>query len=82
VNPCFAIIDRLAITLDNTFMASTAARIKQTRGKARNTAVKRPARRLSNASLLKLAAKRRPPQRWYDEQTDPTKPEPSRTREH
>ena len=37
---------------------------------------KRPAKRLSNAQLLKLAAKRRPPQSWYDQTIDPTKPAP------
>jgi hypothetical protein len=35
---------------------------------------KRPIKPLSNAQLLKLAAKKRPPQSWYEEQIDPTKP--------
>jgi hypothetical protein len=41
----------------------------------RKPAAKAPARPLSHAQLLKLAAKHRPPQSWYDETIDPTKPE-------
>jgi hypothetical protein len=33
---------------------------------------------MTNARLLKLAAKHRPPQSWYDEQDDPTKPASSK----
>ena len=35
-------------------------------------------RKLSNAELLKLAQKHKPPQAWYDEGTDPFKPKPKR----
>jgi hypothetical protein len=38
---------------------------------------KAPPRQLTNARLLKLAAKNRPPKSWYDEQDDPTKPSPT-----
>jgi hypothetical protein len=36
---------------------------------------KRSSKPLSNAQLLKLAAKQRPPQSWYEESVDPTKPQ-------
>jgi hypothetical protein len=39
------------------------------------------ARRLSNATLLKLAARHRPPQTWYEDQTDPTQPATGNHRE-
>jgi hypothetical protein len=42
---------------------------------ARKAAPKRPRRKLSNAQLLKLAARSRPPQSWFDDTTDPTRPE-------
>jgi hypothetical protein len=48
-----------------------------TKAKRKPKATKAPKRStepISNARLLKLAAKRRPPQSWYDDQTDPTKP--------
>jgi hypothetical protein len=50
---------------------ASVARKKLPRKKAR----KASAKPLTNAELLKLAAKHRPPQSWYDEQIDPTKPE-------
>ena len=40
----------------------------------RKPASKAGSARLSNAQLLKLAAKNKPPQAWYDEQANPTKP--------
>jgi hypothetical protein len=43
-------------------------------------AKKKPTKRLSNDQLLKLAAKRRPPQSWYDEKDDPTQPAPKGSR--
>jgi len=43
-------------------MASKAAPVKRSSKKA----AKPRARRLSNAKLLKLAAKHRPPQAWFD----------------
>ena len=33
---------------------------------------------LSNAELLRLAQKNKPPQTWYDEGIDPFKPKPKR----
>jgi hypothetical protein len=50
-----------------------ATHTKRSKSKVR-TPSKPRARRLSNAELLKLAAKNQPPQHWYDEQADPTKP--------
>lgn len=35
-------------------------------------------RKLSNAELLRLAQKHKPPQEWYDEATDPFKAKPKR----
>jgi hypothetical protein len=55
--------------MDNLGMATKVQRAKPVR---RRKAAARP---LNNARLLKLAAKHRPPQSWYDEQVDPTKPE-------
>jgi hypothetical protein len=50
-------------------MATTAAR----KTKPRKT--KRPAKAaLSNTQLLKLARRSRPPQTWYDENTNPFEP--------
>jgi hypothetical protein len=43
----------------------------------RRPASKTGAGRLSNSQLLKLAAKHKPPQAWYDQQDDPTKPAPA-----
>jgi hypothetical protein len=58
---------------------SMAAPNKTTRKKSqRPTSAKARVRPLSNARLLKLAAKSRPPQSWYDETIDPTKPAPAR----
>ena len=53
-------------------MPSTATRAKRKK-KARKP--KARARRLTHSQLLKLAAKHRPPQSWYDEQIDPMKPQ-------
>jgi hypothetical protein len=61
-------------------MATTTTRAKRAGLKPRKA--KPSARALSSAALLKLAAKHRPPQRWYDEQADPTKPKSSRRHEH
>jgi hypothetical protein len=41
----------------------------------RKSAKRRSAPTLSNAQLLKLAQKNRPPQSWFDEQSDPTQPQ-------
>jgi hypothetical protein len=48
--------------------------------KASRPRPKYAAKELSNAELLKLAAKHHPPQAWYDEQIDPTKPAASNGR--
>jgi hypothetical protein len=50
--------------------ASTTNLKRATRKKTRKHTQK-----LSNAQLLKIAARSRPPQSWYDETTDPTKPQ-------
>ncbi len=42
--------------------------------------VKASDKQLSNAELLKLAVKNRPPQAWYDDESDPTKPAASNGR--
>jgi len=57
-------------------MPSTKQQIK----KAPKKRISPPEKRLSNAALLKLAARHRPPQQWYDDQVDPTKPAPSNGR--
>jgi len=59
-------------------MPTPAAKTSRKRAKASSKARLRP---LPNAALLKLAAKHRPPQSWYDENIDPTKPERSPRRE-
>jgi hypothetical protein len=51
-------------------MPSTKQQIK----KAPKKRISPPGKRLSNTALLKLAAGHRPPQEWYDDQADPTKP--------
>jgi hypothetical protein len=61
---------------DNSPMPS----MKQSVKKASRAPAKPAAKQLSNAELLKLAARNRPPQKWYDEQVDPTKPATSNGR--
>jgi hypothetical protein len=56
------------------------AMTKQPARKSSKGRLKPVGRHLSNADLLKLAAKQRPPQSWYDDQPDPTKPSPSNGR--
>jgi hypothetical protein len=51
-------------------MASTLAHPKRKAAKAG----KRSHRKLSNAKLLKLAAKHRPPQSWFEQTDVPFKP--------
>jgi hypothetical protein len=51
-------------------MASATTRPKRPRKKAR----KAPSKPLTNAQLLKLAAKHRPPQSWFDETDLPFTP--------
>ena len=52
-------------------MATTTPRAKP----AKKATAEKPAARapMSNARLLKLAKKNRPPQKWYDEDVDPFK---------
>jgi hypothetical protein len=53
-------------------MATSTTRAKPTkRASVRKRAAKAP---LSNAQLLKLAKKSRPPQKWYDEDVNPFEP--------
>jgi len=51
-------------------MASASVRKKR----PKKTSPKRRAKPLTNAELLKLVAKHRPPQSWYGEEIDPTVP--------
>jgi hypothetical protein len=51
-------------------MASTTPTVPRGKGKPAKSKRTPP----NNAKLLKLAAKNRPPQRWFDETTDPTVP--------
>jgi hypothetical protein len=51
-------------------MAATITHPKRKPAKA----AKRPPRKLTNAKLLKLASKHRPPQSWFDETDVPFKP--------
>ena len=60
-------------------MATTQKAIKRPRKALQPRRPKKTAA-LTHAQLLKLAARNRPPQSWYDEQIDPTKPEPSDSR--
>jgi hypothetical protein len=46
---------------------TTAKRAPKATKPRKKPAAKRPSRPLSHAQLLKLAAKHRPPQSWYDE---------------
>ena len=52
-------------------MAASTTRAKPTKRAARKPTAKAP---LSNARLLKLAKKNRPPQKWYDEDVNPFEP--------
>ena len=53
-------------------MAASTTRAKPTkRATGRKAIAKAP---LSNARLLKLAKKNRPPQKWYDEDVNPFEP--------
>jgi hypothetical protein len=54
--------------------------VKREANRLRKKPAKSPAKKLSNAALLKLAARHRPPQEWYDDETDPTRPAPSNGR--
>jgi hypothetical protein len=51
-------------------MPTAITRAKRPRKKAR----KEPARQLTNAKLLKLAAKHKPPQHWFDDTDLPFTP--------
>ena len=57
-------------------MATTQKTVKRPRKASKPRTPKKAAAPLTHAQLLKLAARNRPPQSWYDEQVDPTKPEP------
>jgi hypothetical protein len=64
------------IAADNLSMPST----KQPTKKSPMRKARPSKAALSNAALLKLASKNKPPQRWYDEQADPTQPAASNGR--
>jgi len=53
---------------------------KQPSGEAPKPKAKAASKVLTNSELLKLAGKNRPPQSWYDDQTDPTQPAASNGR--
>jgi len=55
---------------DNSIMPLVKREASQPRKKRAESAVKK----LSNADLLKLAARHQPPQEWYEDATDPTRP--------
>jgi hypothetical protein len=52
-------------------MATTTNAKSTKKAAKRKSVAKQP---LSNARLLKLAKKHRPPQKWYDEDVDPFEP--------
>ena len=55
-------------------MKSRPKTLKPQRPAAKKSASGSNPRPLGSAALLKLAARNRPPQAWYDEATDPFKP--------
>ena len=72
-NSCFnstkiALFDPPVFVADNSIMATKIHPAKPAKKP------KTSARPMSNDRLLKLAAKNQPPQSWYEERVDPTKP--------